>query len=102
MGFGFSLILVSRYGQDWKKVSFYTQKYFKAFPDLLNVPDPPYSNRIADCENCFSYRIFENFMRYFGLVEVKYEGELWKNNLSVLKTDLFDKLISVEKPGKEE
>lgn len=98
MGFGFSLILVSRYGQDWKKGSFYTQKYFKAFPGLLNVPAPPYSNRIADCENCFTYRVFENFMRYFGLVEVKYEGELWKNNLSVLKTDLFDKLISVEMP----
>ncbi|SHN23420.1 hypothetical protein SAMN04488057_112115 [Cyclobacterium lianum] len=101
MGFGFSLILVSRYGQDWKKGSFYTQKYFKAFPDLLNVPDPPYTNTIDHCENCFSYRVFENFMRYFGLVEVKYEGELWKNNLVVLKTDLFDKLISVEKPGKE-
>lgn len=102
MGFGFSIILVSRYGQEWQRNCFYAQKYFNAFPDLLNVPDPPYTNTIDHCENCFSYRVFENFMRYFGLVEVKYEGELWKNNISVLKTDLFDKLISVEKPGKEE
>ncbi|MEX0881966.1 MAG: hypothetical protein WDZ72_00700 [Cyclobacteriaceae bacterium] len=99
IGFGFSLILLSRYGLYWHKSSFYAQKYFKAFPDLLNIPDPPYTNRIAHCENCFSYRFFENFMRYCGLVEIKYEGELWKNNISVFKIDLFDKLISVEKPG---
>lgn len=98
IGFGFSLILLSRYGHERLRDSFYAQKYFKAFPDLLNVPDPPYTNTIDHCENCFSYRVFENFMRYFGLVEVNYEGELWKNNLSVSKTDLFDKLIRVEKP----
>ena len=98
MGFGFSLILVSRYGQEWQRNCFYAQKYFKAFSDSLNVNDPPYTNTIDHCENCFSYRVFENFMRYFGWVEVKYEGDLWKNNLSVLKTNLFDKLITVEKP----
>ena len=98
IGLGFSLILVNSYGREWKDNSFYAQKYFKAFPDLLNIPDPPYTNRITHCENCFSHRVLESFMSYFGLVEVKYEGDYWRSKLSVSKTELFDKLISIEQP----
>jgi hypothetical protein len=99
IGFGFSLILLSKYGHEWQSDRFYAQKYFKAFPDLLNIPIPPYSDSIDHCESCYSYRFFENFMTFFGLVEIKYEGESWKKTLSVLKTPLFDQLIKVELPG---
>ncbi|WP_158861134.1 hypothetical protein [Lunatibacter salilacus] len=98
IGSGFSLILISRFGNEWHSNRFYAQKYFKAFPNLLDGPEPPYSNRIDHCENCYSYRVFEKFMKYLGLVEIKFEGELWRNEISVIKTDLFDKLFKVEKP----
>ena len=98
IGCGFSLILVSRFGDEWQRDRFYAQKYFKAFPDLLEGPEPPYSNRIDHCENCYSYRVFENFMKYLGLVEIKFEGAHWPYELFVKKTDLFDKLFKVEKP----
>lgn len=98
IGFGFSLILLSKYGREWHRDRFYAQKYFTAFPDLLNVPDPPFGDRIDDCKDCYSYRFFENYMTYFGLVNIKYEGEVWRNILSVSKTDLFDKLLKIEAP----
>jgi len=96
--FGFSLILLSRYGHEWQRDRFYAQKYFRAFPDLLNVPDSLYGDSIVECEDCYSYRFFENFMTYFGLVDINSEGEFLRKNLSVIKTDLFDKLIKVEWP----
>lgn len=98
IGFGFSLILLSRFGHEWQRDRFYAQKYFTAFPDLLNVPEPPFGNRIDECEDCYSYRFFENFMTYFGLVDVKSEGEFLCRNLSVIKTNLFDKLLKIKAP----
>src|SRR5690606_814706 len=79
IGFGFSLILLSKYGREWHRDRFYAQKYFTAFPDLLNVSEPQYGERIDYCENCYSYRFFENYMTFFGLVNIKYEGEVWRN-----------------------
>src|SRR5690606_5939340 len=99
IGFGFSLVLLSRYGHEWQRDRFYAKKYFAAFPDLLNVPESPFGTRIDDCEDCYSYRFFENFMSSFGLVNKKYEGEVWRNDLSVSKTDLFDKLLKIEAPS---
>lgn len=96
IGFGFSLILLSRYGHEWQRDRFYAQKYFTAFPDLLRVSTPQYGDRIVECEACYSYRFFENFMTYFGLVDIKSEGEFLFKNLSVIKTDLLDKLIKVK------
>lgn len=100
IGFGFSLILLSRYGHEWQSDRFYAQKYFMAFPDLLDGPEPRYGNRMDNCENCYSYRVFEVFMRYLGLVNLKYEGESWRKNLFVSNTELFDKLIKIEAPSK--
>lgn len=98
IGFGFSLILLSRYGHEWQSDRFYAKKYFKAFPDLLNVPDSLYGDSIVECEDCYSYRFLENFSTYFGLVDIESGGEFLRKNLSVIKTDLFDKLIKVEWP----
>lgn len=96
IGFGFSLILLGKYGHEWQRDCLYAQKYFTAFPDLLNVPERPFGNRIDDCENCYSFRFFENFMIYFGLVDIKSEGEFLCRNLSVIKTNLFDKLLKIK------
>lgn len=98
IGFGFSLVLLSRYGHEWQRDRFYAKKYFKAFPDLLNVPESLYGDRIVECEDCYSYRFFENFVTYFGLVDIESEGDAFRKHLSVIKTDLFDKLIKVEYP----
>lgn len=35
---------------------------------------------------------------YFGLVDINSEGEFLRKGLSVIKTDLFDKLIKIEWP----
>lgn len=100
IGFGFSLILLSKYGHEWQRDRFYAQKYFKAFPDLLSAAESRYGDVIVECEDCYSYRFFENFLTYFGLVDIKSEGEILRKNLSVIKTDLFDKLIKIEWPNR--
>lgn len=100
IGFGFSLVLLSRYGHEWQRDRFYAKKYFKAFPDLLSAAESRYGDVIVECEDCYSYRFFENFLTYFGLVDIKSEGEILRKNLSVIKTDLFDKLIKIEWPNR--
>jgi hypothetical protein len=98
LGFGFSLILLSKYGHESQQDRFYAQKYFMAFPALLNIPEPSYSSSIKYCEHCYSFRVFENFMTFFGLADLEWERRYLLRKLNVSKTALLDKLINIEKP----
>lgn len=98
LGFGFSLILLSKYGHGTQEDRFYAEKYFMAFPALLDIPEPSYSTIIDYCERCYSFRSFENFLAYFGLANLDMESRYMPSKLNVSKTDLLDKLIKIEKP----
>lgn len=98
LGFGFSLILLNKYGHESQQDRFYAQKYFVAFPALLDIPEPSYYSRIDYCEHCYSFRSFESFMAFFGLASLDREGRYPPRKLNVSKTDLLDKLIKIDKP----
>jgi hypothetical protein len=92
MGFGFSLILLSKYGHKKRIDNFYSDKYFAAYPQLITeMPPPRYEFTAKDPERCYSLRTFDRFMKYFGLVEL--EQEDWDSEMYIWKTKLFDKLI---------
>jgi len=87
IGFGFSLILINKYGFEKQRDSFYSNKYFKAFPDL--------SEKAKGSEkNCYSVRTFERFLDYFGLIKIEMANK-WDDEKYIIKTELFDKLIKV-------
>ena len=65
-GFAFSLLLLHKYGRTERSVDFYAEKYFKAFPVLLeNSTESP-----RFCNSAYALRTFENFLEFFGLVEL--------------------------------
>lgn len=96
LGFGFSLILLNKYGSKKHLDKFYAEKYFKAFPDLIKS-EPP-SNFETPKErsiSCYSLRTFDRFLDYFGLIKIETIGVNWNPDKYITKTDLFDKLIKV-------
>ncbi len=95
LGFGFSLILISKYGSKKRIDSFYSKKYFSAFPRLIDRIEPSrFSPPESRAINCYSLRTFERFLDYFGLIEIYSEGK-WEEKKFITKTELFDKLIKI-------
>ncbi len=88
IGIGFSLILLDKYGSDFKSTNFYANKYLKAFSFEANNEDI-----VTDNQKAYSLRTFDRFLEYFGLVKLtnKRFGETSK----VKTTSLFKKLIKV-------
>lgn len=101
LGFGYSLILLSKYGNEKHSESFYSEKYLNAFPDLLNFIEPDYSSIEDNAARCYSLRTFEKFMKYFGLIEIEEKGKMFDSVKFITKADLFDKLITC-RPHKHE
>lgn len=96
LGFGFSLILLSKFGKKKRLDSFYAGKYLTAFPALLDSLEPTYDTLESYATRCYSIRTFERFLDYFGLVNIEKEGKRFDSNKFITKTDLFDKLIKIQ------
>ena len=95
LGFGFSLILLSKYGSEKQLDSFYGKKYLKAFPMLLEQIEPSrFDTKEKQIYKCYSLRIFDRFLDYFGLIKIDSENK-WDSEKFIKKTELFDKLLKV-------
>jgi len=93
LGYGFSLILLSKYGQEKRLDSFYAERYFKAFPRLLDSVKPNYGTLEKYSTNCYSIRTFDRFLDYFGLINIEEEGKGLDSKKYISKTDIYDRLI---------
>ena len=91
VGGGFTLLLLHKYGSEKRLDSFYVDRYFRAFPKLSNDLPP------SEALSCYSIRTFDRLLLYLGLIEVEGEGYLAREK-DIIKTELFDKLISVVPP----
>jgi len=96
LGCGFSLILLSKYGDIKRPVTFYAEKYFKAFPQLMAAIVPSYGTKERYAANCYSLRTFEIFLHYFGLISIENQGKIFDKKIYITKTSLFDKLIRIK------
>jgi hypothetical protein len=92
-GYGFSLILLSKYGQEKRSDSFYAERYFKAYPQLLDSVKPDYDNLERYSTRCYSIRTFKRFLDYFGVIKIDEEGIGLDSITYITKTDLYDRLI---------
>ncbi|MFO7736625.1 MAG: hypothetical protein R6W70_10505, partial [bacterium] len=71
LGYGFSLILLSKYGHKKRLDSFYAEKYLNAYPRLLDAVEPDNVENLKDQMNrCYSLRTFDRFLKYFGLINI--------------------------------
>ena len=95
IGFGFTLILLSKYGNTKQPVMFYSEKYFAAFPQLvISEEEPGYSSREIRSNNCYSIRSFDRFFDFFGLIIIEH-GKSYLDPKQIDKSSLFDKLIKI-------
>ncbi|MBC8214951.1 MAG: hypothetical protein H8E64_00335 [Candidatus Marinimicrobia bacterium] len=94
LGFGFSFILLSKYGNTKRLDTFYAEKYFNAFPTLIEPSIEPTYRRIEGSESlCYSLRTFDRFLNYFGMIKIEQKNILDENKY-ISKTEVFDKLIN--------
>ena len=94
VGFGFSLVLLSKYGDKKRIDTFYSEKYFKAFPKLIMyIREPRYETIERHVSRCYSLRTFDRFMYYFGLIKIEQE-KVFDSDKLIEKTKIFDRLIT--------
>ncbi|MBV7270733.1 hypothetical protein [Winogradskyella luteola] len=93
VGFGFSLVLLSRYGGIRRKDTFYAEKYYTAFPRLLDLH--PYNRYVeSSAFGAYGLRTFKKILTVFGLVDYERTDLLGPHH--VVKTELFDALIELK------
>jgi len=93
LGYGYSLILLSKYGHEPRPNTFYAEKYFKAYPTLLDSIEPNYDTVERFGTRCYSVRTFERFLEYYGLINREEKKKLIEESFILTKSDLFDKLF---------
>jgi len=95
-GFGYTLYLVKKFGKTEKEASFYSEKYLKAFPFLIDPFDEGICYKKEDYfRDCYILRTFLRFLEPFGFVEIRREGtNIFKDKDYIKKTKLFDKVFS--------
>ncbi|MEG1726228.1 MAG: hypothetical protein RR313_12630, partial [Anaerovoracaceae bacterium] len=98
MGVGFTLLLLNKYGTEKRSDNFYADKYFKAFPLLLDGLLPTYNTVEHIASSCYSIRTFDRLLLHLGLIEIDEERHSQKEKKDIIKTEFFDKLISVVPP----
>lgn len=93
-GFGFSLILLKKYGNVKREDNFYSSKYFKVLPVLTDGVIPTYGTVEEYCNNCYSIRTFDRFLLHFTLTEISQDRKD-DSPKYITRTALFDKLIEI-------
>lgn len=81
----FSLFLLKKYGNKQRSSHFYAEKYFKAFPQLLEQKESSF--------RCYALRTFERYFYFMGFVVVEKEGIL--EPAFVEKTEFLDQLFTL-------
>ncbi len=95
LGYGFTLILLSKYGSEKRLDTFYAEKYLKAFPRMLNeIRESSYSTVQETASKCYTLRSFHRFLDYFGIIEI-HQSDMTLRDGFVNKTSLFDKWIKI-------
>ncbi|MFH1121886.1 MAG: hypothetical protein V1775_18860 [Bacteroidota bacterium] len=90
-GFGFSLVLLDKFGDEQRNTRFYAGKYFQAFPALTVNLHPRYFK--DEQWSCYSLRTFQRFLTYFGLTIETADDHKPRTDRIVQKSPLFNRLI---------
>ena len=94
--FLFSLFLIHRFGDEFRKATFYEEKFLQAFPTALDeVSDPVYGSKEDQVKRCYSLRTMERFARFFGLIELDTNySRFASQSYKMKKSALLDQLLS--------
>jgi hypothetical protein len=93
--FAFSLSVLSNFGDQDRKSSFYARKYAEALPMLLENPQTQEPVTPGNSFSCYYLRFFERFAFWFGFAEAVVKLGRWSQEEAPLrKTAVLDRLFS--------
>jgi hypothetical protein len=98
LGWGFSVMLLLKYGNEELTPDFYTEKYLKAFPTFLDqMNETPFNSAQDFLKACYQYRSTECFMPWWGLLEyTEHRFDKGTEHSKVIGTPLLRKLFHLE------
>ena len=68
-GWAYSVYLLARFGEQPHPVSFYAERYQRAFPFVLaEFTDPAYRTPLEQLTHCYGVRTFERGLNWFGVL----------------------------------
>lgn len=94
--FLFSLFLIHRFGNEFRCVTFYEEKFLQAFPAVLDkVSDRLCRSKEEHVRLSYSLRTMKRFARFFGLIELDSNSSmLIRQSYKIKKSTLLDQLLS--------
>jgi hypothetical protein len=93
MGFGYVLYTLSKFGHEEHDVTFYAEKYLKAFPLTLTYFKNSFFPPEFEFLTCFEVRTMERFCLWFGYIEfIIRDNSEDEQELYIRKTDLLDQV----------
>ncbi len=93
--FLFTLFILKKYGDIFRKPAFYNELFIKAFPMSLNeVPERDYSSPEEDVSRCYSMKSLERFAWFFGFADFNVsEIKFFRETYELKKTVFLDEFI---------
>jgi hypothetical protein len=93
-GSGFSIYLVSKYGDEPAEIGLYADKFAAAFPFVIDrFPGNSFQSPQEQFVRCYYLRTFERFLCRFGLVDARVDETGEDGAATIVKSDLFDNLM---------
>jgi hypothetical protein len=98
MGWGFTMLLLLKFGDISREDNFYADFYFKAFPDFTQTYTPlQYSTPAQQMIRCYCFRTFDHFLEWWGLVKVmdkKIGAD--REQIRVVRTEAVKEIFGLE------
>ena len=93
LGWAFSMLMLHKFGEEFRQVNFYAEKYLDAFPSFLDA-FANYGRDQDDFRWCYGVRTFDRFLLWFGLVELKTDRKYpGSDNDQYRQTSLVNKVF---------
>ena len=97
LGWGFSLIMLDRFGDQPQNGAFYAEKYLKAFPHFISYFYSEYTTPEQKFFRCYSIRTFERFFLWFGLATITHKNKFFDLDTSqIQRTELVSRIFKIE------
>ncbi len=98
LGWGFSLFLLDKFGDEERPLQFYADKFLRAFPPLLDFFPPIYSSTPeTQFARCYGVRTFSRFLEWFGFAMIRGKrGALVDLDRMVERSDVMHKVFRFE------
>lgn len=97
--FGYTLYLLLKYGSKKRPFGFYTKYHLIAFPRIMENFDEQRSTPTEQFKMCYSLRIFERFLTYYGFINSPSTQELFfeEKKAKLSTTQLFNEVFEIRK-----